>query len=118
MDLSDGLLGDLPKILAASRADARLEEETIPVAAAVRALFADEWVDLALRGGEDYELLFTAPPSTWEAIDSAARKVGGSVTAIGDIVARGSGTSTIELVGRDGTRRTVSVGAYDHFDNG
>ncbi len=118
MDLSDGLLGDLPKILAASRADGRLDEETIPVAAAVRALFADEWVNLALRGGEDYELLFTAPPSTWEAIDSAARKVGGSVTAIGDIVARGSGTSTIELVGRDGTRRTVSVGAYDHFDNG
>jgi thiamine-monophosphate kinase len=81
-------------------------------------LFADEWADLALRGGEDYELLFTAPPRAWEAIESAARKVGGSVTAIGDIVARGSGTSTIELVGRDGTRRMVSVGAFDHFDNG
>ena len=118
MDLSDGLLGDLPKILAASGVDARLDEETIPVAAAVRALFADKWVDLALRGGEDYELLFTAPPRTWEAISSAARKVGGSVTAIGEVVARGSGPSTIELVGRHGTRHTISVGAYDHFDNG
>jgi thiamine-monophosphate kinase len=118
MDLSDGLLGDLPKILAASGVAARRDEEAIPVAAAVQALFADEWADLALRGGEDYELLFTAPPRVWEAIESAARKVGGSVTAIGDIVARGSGTSTIELVGRDGTRRTVSVGAFDHFVNG
>ena len=38
MDLSDGLLGDLPKILAASGVAARLDEGDIPVAAAVRAL--------------------------------------------------------------------------------
>jgi thiamine-monophosphate kinase len=115
MDLSDGLLGDLPKILAASGVIARLDEDAIPVAAAVRALFPEEWGDLALRGGEDYELLFTAPRRTWDAIESAARKAGGTVTAIGEIGARGSGLSNIELVGRDGTRRTVSAGAYDHF---
>jgi thiamine-monophosphate kinase len=115
MDLSDGLLGDLPKILAASGVAARLDEKTIPVAAAVRALFPDEWVDLALRGGEDYELLFTAPRRTWDAIDRAAREAGGTVTAIGEVIARESGPSTIELVTRDGTRRTVSFGAYDHF---
>jgi thiamine-monophosphate kinase len=118
MDLSDGLLGDLPKILAASGVSARLNEETVPVAAAVRALFADEWIDLALRGGEDYELLFTAPPRTWDAIDSGTRKVGGSVTAIGEVVARGLRPSSIEIVGRDGTRRTVSIGAFDHFSEG
>ena len=116
MDLSDGLLGDLPKILAASGVAARLDERAIPVAAAVRALFPDEWVDLALRGGEDYELLFTAPGATWDAIDGAARTAGGTVTAIGEIIARGSGPPKIELVGGDGTRRTVSIGAYDHFD--
>jgi thiamine-monophosphate kinase len=115
MDLSDGLLGDLPKILAASRVDARLDEGAIPVAAAVRALFPDEWVDLALRGGEDYELLFTAPRRTWDAIDGAAREAGGTVTAIGEVLARGSGPPSIELVGRDGTPRTIAVGAYDHF---
>ena len=42
MDLSDGLFGDLPKILAASGVGARLDEAAIPVAAAVRALFPDE----------------------------------------------------------------------------
>jgi thiamine-monophosphate kinase len=118
MDLSDGLLGDLPKILTASRVSARLDEGAIPVAAAVRALFPDEWIDLALRGGEDYELLFTAPRRTWDAIENAARKAGGSVTAIGEIVARGSGPPRIELEGRDGTRRTVSVGAFNHFGEG
>ena len=91
MDLSDGLLGDLPKILAASGVAARLDEGAIPVAAAVRALFPDEWVDLALRGGEDYELLFTAPRHAWDAIEAAARQTGGTVTAIGEIGARGSG---------------------------
>jgi thiamine-monophosphate kinase len=118
MDLSDGLLGDLPKILAASRVAARLDEGAIPVAAAVRALFPDEWMNFALRGGEDYELVFTAPHGTWQAIESAVEKAGGTVTAIGEIVARGSRPSTIELVGRDGARRTVSAGAFDHFSVG
>jgi thiamine-monophosphate kinase len=116
MDLSDGLLGDLPKILTASEVAARLDEGAIPVAAAVQALFPDDWVDLALRGGEDYELLFTAPRCAWDAIDGAARREGGIVTAIGEVVGRGSAPSRIELVGRDGTRRTVLGGAFDHFN--
>ena len=99
MDLSDGLLGDLPKILAASGVAARLDEGAIPVAAAVRALFPDEWLDLALRGGEDYELLFTAPRHAWDAIEAAARQAGGTVTAIGEIVARGSGRSEYRACG-------------------
>jgi len=117
MDLSDGLLGDLPKIVAASRVAARLDEASIPVAAAVRALFPDEWMDLALRGGEDYELLFTAPRREWDTIEAAARTTGDTITAIGEIVAAGSDLQArgIELVGRDGTYRTVSPGAFDHF---
>jgi thiamine-monophosphate kinase len=81
-------------------------------------LFPEEWVDLALRGGEDYELLFTAPRRTWDAIEGAAQTAGGTVTAIGEVVPGGTRASTIALVGRDGTRRTVSVGAYDHFGGG
>jgi thiamine-monophosphate kinase len=115
MDLSDGLLGDLPKILAASGVGARVDEAAVPVAAAVRALFPDEWVDIALRGGEDYELLFTAPRHSWNAIEAAARTLGGSVTAIGEIVAGEADLLGIELVGRDATPRMVSSGAFDHF---
>jgi thiamine-monophosphate kinase len=115
MDLSDGLLGDLPKILAASGVSARLDEGAIPVAAAVKALFADEWIDLALRGGEDYELLFTAPPRSWAAIAAAARNAGGVVTAIGEIIEGGSDIPRIELVTPDGVRRSAPLGAFDHF---
>src|SRR5215212_9574806 len=112
MDLSDGLLGDLPKILSASGVAARIVEADIPIAAAVQALFPEEWVDMALRGGEDYELLFTAPRLSWDAIEAAARKTGDSVKAIGEIVTSGPNLQGIELLGRDGARRTVSAGAF------
>jgi thiamine-monophosphate kinase len=118
MDLSDGLLGDLPKILAASGVGARVDEAAVPIAAAVRALFPDEWVEMALRGGEDYELLFTAPRHSWDAIEAAAGTSGGSVTAIGEIVASEADLQGIELMGRDGTPRMVSSGAFDHFGGG
>ena len=78
----------------------------------------DEWVDLALRGGEDYELLFTAPVGSWDAIDIEARKTGGTVTTIGEIIAAAPELQSIELVGRDGARRAVSLGAFDHFGEG
>jgi thiamine-monophosphate kinase len=118
MDLSDGLLGDLPKLLNASGVAARLNEDDIPVAAAVRALFPSEWIDLALRGGEDYELLFTAPLRNWDEIEVAIRKAGGTVTAIGEVLGRRPGSPSIELTGFDGARRTRSLGAFDHFGDG
>ena len=118
MDLSDGLLGDLPKILAASRVAARLNEAAIPVAAAVQALFPGEWMDFALRGGEDYELLFTAPRRSWDAIERGVGQAGGTVTDIGEVVSRGLDWPRIELEGLDGSRRAVSVGAFDHFNEG
>ena len=115
MDLSDGLLGDLPKILSASRASARLDEREIPVAAAVNALFAEEGIDLAMRGGEDYELLFTAPPGARTAIERAMREAGGTATFVGDIGPIGSDQPTIEIMGLDNRLRTGPPGAFDHF---
>jgi thiamine-monophosphate kinase len=115
MDLSDGLLGDLPKILVESGAAARLDARQVPVAAAVRALFPDDWLNLALRGGEDYELLFTAPAHAWEDISNAVEEAGGIVTAIGEIVAAGDDPGKIEITGLDGATRTIVPGAFDHF---
>lgn len=115
MDLSDGLLGDLPKILVASGVSAEIDARRIPVAAAVRALFPEDWIEFALRGGEDYELLFTAPPNAWEGIALAANQVGGEVTGIGVIVPLAAETSAIELIDLNGNRRSIDPGAFDHF---
>ncbi|MGH2531907.1 MAG: thiamine-phosphate kinase [Thermomicrobiales bacterium] len=114
MDLSDGLLGDLPNILAMSGVGAVIDAESMPVAAAVRALFPDDWLDLATRGGEDYELLFTAPPESFEAIQAAADEIGSTVTAIGTIVERDE-ASPLRMRGLDGVARPVAAGAFDHF---
>jgi thiamine-monophosphate kinase len=115
MDLSDGLLGDLPKIAAASGVSALVRARDLPVAAAVRALFPNEWLDLAMRGGEDYELLFTAPPAAWSAIEDAVRAAGGAITVIGEVRPKTEDGGAIEIVGLDGTIEAVSPGAFDHF---
>ena len=56
MDLSDGLSTDLPRLCAASRVGARIEADSLPVTPLARGQDAQE---LALHGGDDYELLFT-----------------------------------------------------------
>jgi thiamine-monophosphate kinase len=115
MDLSDGLMGDLPKILAASGVSARLDLRRIPVLAAVRALFPDDWLELALRGGEDYELLFTAPAEKWTTLSEAAQRSGDAVTPIGEIVAGNRDEPEIWVLDFDGETRSLAAGAYDHF---
>lgn len=112
MDLSDGPLGDLPKILMASRVSARVDIERLPILPAVHALFPDRAEEFALRGGEDYELLVTVPERRFEEFAAAARGVGGTVTAIGQIVDGEPGK--LELL-RKGQPVRISTSAWDHF---
>jgi thiamine-monophosphate kinase len=117
MDLSDGLFGDLPKILRASNVAAHLDATTIPIAAAVRALFPDDWFDLGTRGGEDYELLFTAAPDTFTEIASTATRIDATVTAIGEITSAHSNSPILTMTNPNGVTQAVSTGAFDHFSS-
>jgi thiamine-monophosphate kinase len=114
MDLSDGLFGDLPKILAASNVDATVDLDAIPVAAAVRALFPESWLDLATRGGEDYELLLTIPTDRFPLLQDALAGIGQTLTAIGTI---GLPSANPRLTARSTTGDLVEIttGAFDHF---
>jgi len=114
MDLSDGLFGDLPKVLGASGVRARLESEAIPVSDDVRALFPDDWFHFATRGGEDYQLLFTAPPTRWTAIEAAAKLAGSPVTRIGEVFETDE-DAPLMVLETDGVDRPVRAGAFDHF---
>ncbi len=116
MDLSDGLFGDLPKILTASGVDADIHLDALPVAASIRALFPDRWIDLATRGGEDYELLLTIPPNRFEELQQAMALNEITVTSIGTIAPMGQQP---ELRARtlEGEIIIVSGGAFDHFRN-
>ncbi|MDQ4044186.1 MAG: thiamine-phosphate kinase [Chloroflexota bacterium] len=114
MDLSDGMAGDLPKILTASGVSAEINADRLPVIAAVRALFPNRWLDLALRGGEDFELLFTIDPERWDgmAVDAADRGI--TVTRVG-IVLPADGQPQLFLIQPTGDRERLPVGAFDHF---
>jgi thiamine-monophosphate kinase len=68
-------------------------------------------LDLALAGGDDYELLFTASPDQAEAVQEAANESGVSVTCIGRITS-GSGLQVLDLQGVPMSRRFAS---FDHF---
>jgi len=114
MDLSDGLFGDLPKLLTASGVRGRLRERDIPVAAAVRALFPAEWLHLATRGGEDYELLFTIAPDQWSSLEAAAKEAGSTVTAIGEVLPADD-EQPFMVMESNGVERAVRSGAFDHF---
>ncbi len=115
MDLSDGLLGDLPKILAASAVTAELRVTDLPVAAAVRTLFPDEWQALALRGGEDYELLFTIAADALPGLQEEATRIGQAITVIGEVMPTQVDVSTLTLVDQSGSSFEPDAGAFDHF---
>ncbi len=115
MDLSDGLFGDLPKLLTASGVRGQVDLRRIPVAAAVRALCPDDWLALATRGGEDYELLFTLPPELVDDVTADARAIGATITPIGVALPAGDAPGAIAVIDLDGAERTLAPGAFDHF---
>lgn len=115
MDLSDGLLGDLPKILAVSDVGARVRTERVPVLPAVRALFPEDWLRLALRGGEDYELLATIPAGRLDDAVLRAADVGSTLTDIGEIVRPLDRERRLTLIDGMGVAIDVDSGAFDHF---
>lgn len=86
IDISDGFLADLTHLLDVGGVGCRVEPTALPVASSLNALNDDVDVrELALTGGEDYELLFTVPPRRWEELADAVQAIGGRVTRVGEI---------------------------------
>nr|WP_324614069.1 thiamine-phosphate kinase [Ferrimonas sediminicola] len=91
LDLSDGLAGDLEHIVTASGVGAHVEIDKLPLSKALLETLGDEEArQLAIRGGEDYELLFTVPEAQKGALMTALGEAGVSHSCIGQIRA-GSG---------------------------
>ena len=114
-DVSDGLAVDLSHICEESGLGCEIEEGLVPVSAEAVALGRELGVDpmdWALAGGEDYELVFTAPPGRFE---KATRILGdhGIVAArVGVMKASEAGRVAIQS---DGTRRELKGMGYEHF---
>lgn len=123
IDVSDGLLGDLGHILQASGCGATVDSSTAieliaisthPESAGARfdlELSADTRLRCVLAGGDDYELLFTAPPSARAAVEAAGRASATRVTCIGRIDAA-PGVRVVDAAGQSVAGRFAS---FDHF---
>lgn len=112
MDLSDGLALDGWRMAQASGVGLVLMEPALPIADAARAMssaLGTTPLDLALRGGEDYELLFTAPASLERRLGRLRALV------VGRVVRRPVGVMLEDAQGR---RRRLFPEGFDHFAAG
>ncbi len=113
IDVSDGLLADLGHICQTSNVAAVVELQALPFSTAALTILAEGW-DLPANlaaGGDDYELLFTAPPDAADAVRAVGSRLGLPVSPIGRIEA-GSGVRLVDSAGR---AIPVEAPGYRHF---
>jgi thiamine-monophosphate kinase len=111
MDLSDGIVGDLPKLAQASGLGAAVAIEKLPLSAALRAAATHAQArDWALCAGDDYELLFTVAASRYVALQAAAQRLNLTLSIIGEMRAA-AGISWLF----DGAAFAPSSSGFDHF---
>jgi thiamine-monophosphate kinase len=111
IDISDGLTGDLGHVLRSSSVGAVVDVDALPRSAVLAAQPLALQRECLLAGGDDYELVFTAPPSCRDAVAAAAAAAGIAVTRIGRIEA-GEG---LRLIDRSGASVASEFGSFDHF---
>ena len=116
IDLSDGLSRDLNHICHLSKCGAIVQKEALPIAEATR-YWAEKIMlspyDLALDGGEDYELLITVPPEKAADLENLIKKENLTpITKIGEIVEKKQGISITQI---GGEKTPLENKGYDHF---
>lgn len=86
IDISDGFLADLTHLLDASGRGCEVEVDRLPVDPALEKLDGIDPLELALTGGEDFELLFTIPESRFGEAEAALAAMGTRASRIGQVV--------------------------------
>jgi thiamine-monophosphate kinase len=115
IDLSDGLAGDLGHVCAESGVGAQIVAAALPLQAGVQEVavaLGEDALELALRGGEDFELCCTARPGMLSPmVDAFRAQFGISLTRVGTMTA----APALQLVRSDGSQVLLSPQAFDHF---
>ena len=114
LDISDGLVGDLGHILAASRVGAVLDVDALPAGPVLARQALDVRRRFTAAGGDDYELCFTAPAANREAIVAAGAHSGTAVTRVGRIEA----APGLRLMDGGGAALDMRLQGWDHFTSG
>ena len=114
MDISDGFVGDLTKLLQASQVSAEVSLDAVPLSPAACAAIAASpaRLETALTGGDDYELLLAIPPQDEAAFENAAAEAGIAVVGVGRVHA---GTAPPRFLTALGEERIFARGSFSHF---
>ena len=114
MDVSDGFVGDLGKMLALEGLTASLSVAAVPLSEAARAALALEpsLLQTALSGGDDYEILCAVPPGSRDAFEAAARETDVACTLIG--IAE-QGDKDVSVCDASGEALSFAAARFDHF---
>ena len=114
MDVSDGFVGDLRKMLRVSGVTAEINVDDVPLSPAARAVIGVEPAlrATALSGGDDYELLVAVSPAGIEAFEAAAAVAGVPVTRLGPALA---GTEPPRFFSGDDPDFSIAHGSFSHF---
>src|SRR5271170_3761035 len=114
MDVSDGFVGDLRKMLVASGVSARVPIYRLPLSPAARAAIAADpgLFEVAATGGDDYELLASTAPESAPAFEAAAAAAGVPLTFVGEAL---EGRRPPSFIGPDGNPVLFGRGSYSHF---
>jgi thiamine-monophosphate kinase len=116
IDVSDGLIADLGHICERSRTAAVVEFGRIPVSAPLKRHLARPVARNALlAGGDDYELVFTAPRARRTAISRISRRLRLKLTCIGKITRRRGSGSLVAVLDVAGRPIAVKKKGYEHF---
>jgi thiamine-monophosphate kinase len=114
IDISDGLAADAGKLAAASGRGVRIDIRSLPLSSPLVAVFGTPRArELALGGGEDYELLFTVPRAHLAALERALPQAEGTWRRIGELT-DSPGVFTVD----GGVVTQFSHAGYDHFATG
>ena len=109
IDISDGLVQDLGHICKASHVGTKIEAALVPLSPATRSL--SPAIETVLTGGDDYELLFTAPPSAAGKLAAIAKETGTKITRIGEITK----DPDVSVRDKNGAEIILPRTGYRHF---
>jgi thiamine-monophosphate kinase len=117
IDISDGLALDLERLTRESRVGAVIDSTKLPLSTEFKRYQKGlsrpaSALRLALTGGEDYELLFTAPEGAARKIAAVSKKLRLGITPIGYIIAR---PQSVTVMGRGGRRLSLARRGFSHL---
>jgi len=113
MDISDGLVGDLEKLAKSSKVELTINMSEVPLSTELIFMFGTSAIELALGGGEDYELAFTAPETVIDSLPIATRN---QISIVGRVTDEETPDGKVNVIDENGDTYEPIRRGWDHLN--